>query len=357
MRIYGCDFTSAPCRRKPIVVAVGQLEGRRLTILGLEDCSDWAAFETYLRLPGPWLAALDLPFGLPAAVVNALGWPATWADYVSLVARLELPAFLALLQRYSAGQPPGQKLPRRPTDVLAQACSPLMRQRVPLARMFWQGAPRLLASGACLLPCHPTEAERFILEGYPALVARRWLKRQPYKGEGRERNTAVRRQARVRLLTALMSPELTQSYGLTLVLPAICQSACLDDARGDRLDALLCAVQAAWAAQASGDVSALAPQQLRERLRALLPAGCNPDEGWIYDPALVASAHVSGSLPSQPSCSPASQQHTDDPGQGHNDANDCCQGRDLMQPENAEQNASSHLLGGDQIGISGVQRP
>ncbi|WP_112428461.1 DUF429 domain-containing protein [Thermogemmatispora tikiterensis] len=332
MRIYGCDFTSAPCHRKPIVVAVGQLEGRRLTILSLEDCSDWAAFETYLRLPGPWLAALDLPFGLPAAVVKALGWPASWADYVSLVARLELPSFLALLQRYSAGQPPGQKLPRRPTDVLAQARSPLMRQRVPLARMFWQGAPRLLTSGACILPCHPTEAERVILEGYPALVARRWLGRQPYKGEGREQNTAAHRQARLRLLMSLTSPELTQSYDLTLVLPAACQSACLDDARGDRLDALLCAIQAAWAAQASGDVSALAPQQLRDRLWALLPVGCNPDEGWIFDPALVASAHASGSLLSQSSDRPASQQHTDNPGQGHNDADDRCQGRDLMQP-------------------------
>ncbi len=324
MRIYGFDFTSAPCRRKPIVMAIGQLEGRKLTLLGLKDCSDWPAFEASLRLPGPWLAAIDLPLGLPAVVVNALGWPTAWANYVTLAARLELPTFLAQLQRYSDGQPPGQKLPRRPTDVLAQARSPLMRQRVPLARMFWQGAPRLLASGACLLPCHPTETGRCILEGYPALVARRWLRSRPYKGEGRGQNTLASRQARADLLRALTSSQLTQSYDLTLVLPAAYRSACLDDERGDHLDALLCAIQAAWAARASGAVSADTSRQLRERLSALLPVDCNPDEGWIYDPALLLSPALSFSSTDRPPCSlsPGSEQDANNPGQGHNHADD-----------------------------------
>ncbi|MBX5448696.1 DUF429 domain-containing protein [Thermogemmatispora sp.] len=294
MYIYGIDFTSAPCRRKPIVVAIGQLEGLCLNILGLEDCEDWPTFEACLHLSGPWIAALDFPFGLPAIVVAALGWPSNWTDYVTRVARLALPTFLQALQSYSAQQPRGQKLPRRQTDVLAGALSPLMLHGVPLARMFWQGAPRLLASGACVLPCCPKEEARFLLEGYPALVARRWLGRQPYKNERGGKEAVIRRQARARLLATLTSAALSQSYGLTLALPETYSLACLTDARGDHLDALLCAVQAAWAAHASGAVHAATPQQMQHQLCALLPA-CNPDEGWIYDPALSAHACIEGS--------------------------------------------------------------
>nr|BBH95061.1 hypothetical protein KTA_32600 [Thermogemmatispora argillosa] len=291
MYIYGVDFTSAPCRRKPIVVAIGQLEGLGLAILGLEECYDWASFETYLHLPGPWIAALDLPFGLPAIVISALGWPSTWADYVALVARLDLPIFLDRLQSYSARQPQGQRLPRRQTDIFAGALSPLMLHGIPLARMFWQGAPRLLASGACVLPCHPVEEARFLLEGYPALVARRWLGRQPYKSERGGQDTTAHRQARALLLTALTSSALTQSYGLTLALPETYSLLCLEDARGDHLDALLCAIQAAWAAHASGAVHAATPDQMRRQLYALLPP-CNPNEGWIWDPALSGEARL-----------------------------------------------------------------
>ncbi|WP_376795860.1 DUF429 domain-containing protein [Thermogemmatispora sp.] len=287
MLIYGIDFTSAPSRRKPLVVARGQLEGAHLTILDLVGCHDWATFEGYLRLPGPWIAALDLPFGLPAAVVAALAWPATWADYVAVAARLELSAFLALLQGYSSRQPAGQKLPRRLTDVLAQARSPLMCQRVPLARMFWQGAPRLLASGACILPCHPTEDGRFVLEGYPALVARCWLARQPYKGSRPDQREG-HRLARARLLAGLTCAGLTRRYGLTLSLGESSRTVCLNDSSGDYLDALLCAVQAAWAARMSGAANAATPEQARRSLSALLPA-CDPNEGWIFDPALAAS--------------------------------------------------------------------
>ena len=83
-QLIGVDFTSAPGRSKPITVAHGGLSGNTLVLEGIEAISDWPAFDALLRRSGPWLGAFDLPFGLPRAGVEALGWPATnWATQAS----------------------------------------------------------------------------------------------------------------------------------------------------------------------------------------------------------------------------------------------------------------------------------
>ena len=64
MRIYGVDFTSAPCKGKPITVACAAANKNSLYVDEIERLETFPAFEAFLRRPGPWIAGFDFPFGL-----------------------------------------------------------------------------------------------------------------------------------------------------------------------------------------------------------------------------------------------------------------------------------------------------
>ncbi len=278
MLIFGLDFTSAPSRRKPITCVRCVLQDTCLTVQECLTFADFAQFEAFLQTPGPWLLACDFPLGLPHILLRNLDWPENWADYAAQVAALDKTAFVELLTRYQAARAAGDKLHLRVTDRLAGACSPMMLYRVPVAKMFFQGVPRLLAVGLSILPLHPTADERLVLEGYPALVARHWLGRRSYKSDERKKQTAEQRAARDLLLQSLYSPQLQQYYGIELVMTSAQYQQFVDDPMGDLLDALLCALQAAWAytqrAQGYG-----------------IPLACDRAEGWIVDPQLYQHDH------------------------------------------------------------------
>ena len=75
MRLIGCDFTSAPRAAKPIVVALGRLEGREVVRLdGFECFTTLGAWGRWLAVPPApmraWVGAFDFPFGLPRALVE-----------------------------------------------------------------------------------------------------------------------------------------------------------------------------------------------------------------------------------------------------------------------------------------------
>lgn len=271
-RLFGLDFTSAPGRRKPITCAECRLTGNTLTLIQLHHFTDFAQFEAFLRTPGPWLAGFDFPFGQPRRLIEALGWPQSWPDAVRHIAALGKTGFEAEIKRYRDSQPPGRKHPRRATDIPANAVSPLMLAGVPVGKMFFQGAPRLLAAGLSILPCHPTPDSRIAFEAYPALVARKFIGPRSYKSDERRKQTPDRAAARRDLLTALRSPALAQQYGLTLRLNNAQADALATDPSGDSLDALLCAIQTAWAASHPNHG---------------LPSHADPLEGWIIDPALL----------------------------------------------------------------------
>jgi len=63
MKIFGVDFTSAPCRRKAITVAAGRLKGMTLAIREIERLETFSAFEALLARPGPGSAASIFPSG------------------------------------------------------------------------------------------------------------------------------------------------------------------------------------------------------------------------------------------------------------------------------------------------------
>ncbi len=242
MRIFGIDFTSAPSRRKPISCAVCDLQGTLLRVRSSLELPTFADFEAFLQTPGSWLAACDFPFAQPGKLLTNLGWPTHWEEYIAAIAALGKAEFEAALLRYCSGRPAGDKHHLRTTDRYAGACSPMMLQRVPVGKMFFQGAPRLLAAGASVLPCRPTRADRSVVEGYPALVARKWIKRRGYKSDERAKQSADRAEARRAIVSALDSTQLGERYGLALELPGSMRAALIGDATGDTLDAVLSVV-------------------------------------------------------------------------------------------------------------------
>ncbi len=274
MHIFGIDFTSAPTPRKSITCALCILHDDRLTLLECLSLSTFEEFESFLHRDDPWCAAFDFPFGLPRTLLASLGWPQRWEDYIQLVATLGKIGFEETITRYCASQPPGQKHLLRVTDALAKSRSPMMLHRVPVGKMFFQGATRLLQSDASILPCRPNNDSRITLEGYPALVARRWLGSRSYKSDERSKQTEEKLSARRELVQALRSLALFNSYGLTLDLPDLMAEILISDPMADLLDALLCSIQAAWAYTQHANGYGI-------------PSSCDSVEGWIVDPGML----------------------------------------------------------------------
>jgi Protein of unknown function (DUF429) len=273
MQIFGLDFTSVPGPRKPITCAACTLQDNLLQVHDCLKINSFSAFEAFLHQPGPWLAALDFPFGLPGKLLSNLGWPETWEGYIQRISSMDKLVFEQTLFDYRESRPTGDKLHMRATDKHAGAISPMMLHRVPVGKMFFQGAPRLLASGASILPCYPTIDSRIVVEGYPALVARTLIGKQSYKSDERSKQTPDKEDARRNIVSGLLSSELFAHYGVTIEVPGAMTDILIQDPMADNLDALLCAIQAAWA-------------YLQRDHGYGIPSQCDKDEGWIVDPLL-----------------------------------------------------------------------
>ncbi len=236
MLFVGVDFTSAPGQKKPITAAFCHLDGATLIVEEVREWTDFGPFEAFLASPGPWAAGLDFPFGLPTAFVRAMNWPESWAEYVAVVERLGRAGFRDAVNGFKAPRPPGAKDLKRRTDIEARAASPLNVTRPPVGLMFAEGAPRLLASGASVLPMAPgRDPERVAMEAYPALMAERLIGGRRYK-DGPPQAVGERRDRRAALVRALPA---RLPRGLAQIL--------IEDPGADRLDAVLCALQAAEA--------------------------------------------------------------------------------------------------------------
>ncbi len=267
--VYGIDFTSDPSRRKPITCQHCRLEGNILRALSATALTHFAAFEAALARPGPWIAGIDFPFGQARQFVTDVGWPPEWCEYVRHAENLGKERFEAVLNRYRKCQPDGQKEHRRKTDVRARSLSPQKLYGTPVGKMFFQGAPRLLDAGVEVPGLQAGDPDRVVVEAYPGVLARTVTK-DGYKNDKRKKQTIGQRDARSRIVNALTGGELVPSYGVIVVAA---DPNLLDDPTGDSLDALLCAVQAAWA------------WLNREGLFGNL--NIDAREGWIADPKAI----------------------------------------------------------------------
>lgn len=274
--ILGVDFTSAPRPTKPITVAVGRLTRRGEPVYRLEtvrELTSLAAFEAFLREPGPWLAGFDLPFGQPRPLVVHEGWPSHWPELVAAYCGQPRDRLRQRFRRWCDARPAGDKFAWRRADKPAGS-SPAMRwANPPVAWMMHAGIGRMLAAGL-VFPAHAhpprsgrvrpgSGTARIALEAYPGFTARQVCRRS-YKSDTRAMQTPERAANRRRIIRGLVAG----AAGLKprLEVSATWRRKLAADAAGDLLDAVICGLQAAHAA--------LVP-------RYGLPADLDPLEGWI----------------------------------------------------------------------------
>jgi hypothetical protein len=84
----------------------------------------------------------------------------------------------------------------------------------------------------------------------------------------------LQRSARETLLAGLESAVLREVYGFAVEMDASWRDEFVRDPSADALDSLLRAVQAVWAYEKRDEGYGVPPE-------------CDPDEGWILDPALL----------------------------------------------------------------------
>ncbi len=263
--VFGVDFTSAPRRRKPIAVARGRLARGVFALDAIELLADWDGFDRLLAAPGPWVGGFDFPFGLPREGVRDLGWPGDWRALVTHCATFGRAEFRAVLDAYRASRPTGRKYPHRATDLPAGSHSPFKLVNPPVGLMFLEGAPRLARAGVTVPGLIAGDPERIAVEAYPGLAARA-ITRASYKTDEARKQTPDRRRARAAILARLGRDG--GPFGFPLHAEQGLVRSLVDDATGDRLDAVLAAMQAAWC--------------LRRQARNWgMPRAIDPIEGWI----------------------------------------------------------------------------
>ena len=268
--LLGCDFSSSPSKRKTIVHAWGSLRAGVLRLDRLERFDTLDGWAQSLHA-GNWFGGFDLPFGLPRALVQTLGWPLDWAacmDYYASLPRSEIrDAFAA----FCDARPAGGKFAHRATDGPAGSSPSMKWVNPPVAYMLHAGVPLLRRADAYFPGLQPAvrDAPRVALEAYPGLLAREILGARSYKSDTPAKQTPERLIARKDLLTAL---ELGQTrLQLRLRLSHAQRDALAQDPSGDALDAVLCLMQAAW-----GQLRYDAGDPL-----CGLPPDLDPLEGWI----------------------------------------------------------------------------
>lgn len=269
--VIGVDFTSAPCGRKPITLAIGRSEspaGRHFYRLDeVRSLDSLAAFEDFLRVDKPWLGGFDLPFGQPRSLIEHEQWPTDWPAFVRFYCGQPRDRLRDTFRRWCDARPVGDKFAWRKTDKPAGS-SPAMRwANPPVAWMMHAGIGRMLDAGL-VFPAHRhrtgrTRAPRVALEAYPGFTARQ-VSKYSYKSDTTAKQTPERTANRRLILKALVAG--TAGLGVALSASPAWQRRIIADGSGDLLDAVICALQAAHAATLP---------------RYGLPRGLDPLEGWI----------------------------------------------------------------------------
>jgi hypothetical protein len=268
-QVIGCDFSSSPSKRKPIVFAIGSANNGRISLSKLEQIQTLDGFGEWLNQHADWVGAFDLPFGLPRELVETLGWPTTWHACMKRYSGLTREEIRSTFKAFCDARPVGGKFAHRATDLPAGSSPSMKWVNPPVAFMLHAGVPRLMDAGVHIPALQDGDARRVALEGYPGLLAREILGNRSYKSDDKAKQTPERLIARKDLVTQL---ELGQTrLHLRLKLSHAQRDALIDDACGDSLDAVLCMLQAAWARE----------QHLSGAKNYGLPEKVDPLEGWI----------------------------------------------------------------------------
>ena len=246
-RLLGCDFSSSPSQRKPIVVAWGEFAGDRVVLKALERFPTLPAFGECLQVNSEWVGGFDLPFGLPRELVHSLGWPTEWLACMQHYAQLSREDIRAQFAGFCNQRPVGGKFAHRATDFPAGSSPSMKWVNPPVAFMMHAGVPLLIQAGVHMPGLHDGDLQRVALETYPGMWARRVLQRKSYKNDATAKQTGERWLARKNLLHALVWGH--DDVPMRLKLSSAMADKLVDDASGDSLDAVICMMQTAWAQQ------------------------------------------------------------------------------------------------------------
>jgi hypothetical protein len=252
--LIGCDFSSRPTARKPIVIAWGRSRGDVVVLERIEHVVSLDGFSQWLNQPNAWTGGFDMPFGLPRELVEKLGWPTTWEAclrHYATLSRLEIRTAFAA---FCNSRAPGSKFAHRACDRPAGSSPSMKWVNPPVAYMLHAGVPRLLDAGVVMPGIHMPMATargvagqtacRVALEAYPGMLARELIGTVSYKSDDRVKQTNERLIARKDILTGLEAGR--TRLGLRVKLTHAQRDTLANDAKGDSIDALLCLVQAAW---------------------------------------------------------------------------------------------------------------
>jgi hypothetical protein len=154
---------------------------------------------------------------------------------------------------------------------------------IPIGKIFFQGAPRLLEANVSVFPCRELKgADRVVIEAYLALVARRFCGSAPYKNDAPKKQTKEQGEAR-RAIVEGIGGDIEDEFGFRLTLGKEHAEEMVRDRSGDTLDAVLCAVQSGWAYS-----------MRKSKSKGYgIPTADYPviqSEGWIVDPITVQGA-------------------------------------------------------------------
>ena len=264
--LAGIDFSCNPSRRKPVTVALGHLSGSVLTVSGLEAHATLDALSTWLATPGPWLGAFDFPFGLPRRFVEANSLGSSCEEVIRSV-RSRCPTRMqwrGFIDAWGNTQPAGNRLLHRRTDTALPgltSTSPLQTRYVPVGLMYYEGVARLVAADVTISKMRAGDPDRVAVEGYPGLLAHELIGRRSYKNKDEPERLNARKD-----MLELLEQGHPARFGLRLRVTRAQRGHVTSDPSGDRLDAVLCLAQAAWASVRPGHG---------------LPADMDSLEGWI----------------------------------------------------------------------------
>ncbi|TAG27681.1 MAG: DUF429 domain-containing protein [Burkholderiales bacterium] len=255
MQIIGCDFSSSPSKRKPVVVALseeileknGELPAYslRCVLLKLERFESLDAFGDWLKSERTWVGGFDLPFGLPRELVETLNWPREWHACMQHYASLSREQIRATFKAFCDARPVGGKFAHRAADLPAGSSPSMKWVNPPVAYMLHAGVPLLLQAGCHFPGLHKGNTSKVALEAYPGLLARGIIGTRSYKSDDKAKQTPDRLIARKDILTALENGQ--TRLKVRLKLSNAQREQLIDDASGDSLDAALCMLQAHWA--------------------------------------------------------------------------------------------------------------
>ena len=299
--LLGLDFSCAPSKRKPLTLAYGRRVGHAVKLDRVDELPSLQAIEaliqagaTHAELAHGFVMGCDFPFGLPRPFVDALAahGPGSLSEALAdldhsqhghpadrLIKAIHQhchnrAGFQQLVDGWGdtwhVNRAQGSKLLHRVADRAVpglSSTSPLQTRYVPVGKMYFEGLARLVAANITLPGLRTGRPDAIAMEAYPGLLAGEILGKRSYKSETDA--TPERLIARMDLVDALEQGR--TRLGLRLKLSPAQRDQLVSDPKGDRLDAALCLMQAAWAHW----------QHEQGHANWGLPADMDPVEGWI----------------------------------------------------------------------------